>query len=421
MADITRAENRIDNILMRWYSDDTVLLGAWCLVERVPSKTQDTMGIDSSQKPPVIRYNPNFVNSVSLEQLETVMASEGLKLLLRHPTTRLKNPKQLSSVASSIEVNDVMNYFPGDEFVLKPNDFGIETGKYYEFYFRKLLENMKDAQEKIQQIWNSMSDDQKKDAVENAMSQAQSEAEADQQNRDEDGYKNMDNPSDAMKEYHNPDGTSNQDWSENNEVEASIKNYINKQKGADGWGKHTGKAKGSIVAAAKPKISWKEVLRRFHTSVVTGTSIASRKKVNRRYDLQYPGRRREYEAKIIMAIDISGSMSDEDIAEGVAVVNSICRHSHVDYLLFDTQIKDIVKNYRHAKKEININGRGGTDFQCVVDYVDKNKCDGLIIFSDMMAAKPSKPKNTKTLWLSHSKGQKPPVSWGMTAELNRYE
>ncbi len=48
-------------------------------------------------------------------------------------------------------------------------------------------------------------------------------------------------------------------------------------------------------------------------------------------------------------------------------------------------------------------GRGGTDFQPVIDYIDKHKdYDGLIIFTDGFApvpVAPNKNRRTKILWL----------------------
>lgn len=422
MANLDRAKRKIHRVIMRWYSDDPIMLRAWCLVHHVPSKTQETMGIDSRCVPPKIRYNPNFVNALTIEQLETVMASEGFKLLLRHPTTRLKTPKEICNIASSVSVNEIMNYFPGEDYALNTGMFNLESGKYMEFYFRKLKEMADDVQQKVSQVFNQMSDEEKQQLIDDAMkeAEAQAEAEANGEGKDADGYPSMDGKN-PLKEYNDPNGNSNKDWGENIEVDAAVKNFIQKNKSEFGYGKHTGKASQFIIAANKPKISWKEIIRRFHTSVVKGATVSTRKKVNRRYDLTYPGARRQYESEIIMAIDVSGSMSDEDIEEGFAVVNSICKHSKLHYILFDTEIKRVEKNYKIVRKEININGRGGTNFDAIIEYADKNKCDGLIIFSDMMAPAPPKPRNTKVLWLSHSKGQKPPVDWGMTAELNRYE
>jgi predicted metal-dependent peptidase len=152
-----------------------------------------------------------------------------------------------------------------------------------------------------------------------------------------------------------------------------------------------------------------------------GESITSRMKVNRRYDIVMPGYRRKYKSKIIFAIDISGSMSDEDIAEGFAVINSCCKHADIDYLTFDSEIKSIEKNFRKAKKAFKLHGRGGTIVEPVLEYAKEQKADGLVVFSDMYFSAPAEPNHLKVLWLSHTAGQEPPVPWGFKAALKRFD
>lgn len=51
-------------------------------------------------------------------------------------------------------------------------------------------------------------------------------------------------------------------------------------------------------------------------------------------------------------------------------------------------------------------GRGGTDFQEVIDYYKEHKeYDGLIIFTDGYAPIPKIPPNRKILWV-HTTGKK---------------
>ncbi|MFK5282900.1 hypothetical protein ACI3PL_25370, partial [Lacticaseibacillus paracasei] len=76
--------------------------------EKVADPKQKTMGIDSTSLPPTIRYNPNFVNSLTDEVLEAIMASECFKLLLRHPTSRVKKPKKISALSSQVTVDQLI-------------------------------------------------------------------------------------------------------------------------------------------------------------------------------------------------------------------------------------------------------------------------------------------------------------------------
>ena len=115
-------------------------------------------------------------------------------------------------------------------------------------------------------------------------------------------------------------------------------------------------------------------------------------------------------------------MSDDDIAEGFAVINSTCRHAEIHYMLFDTQIKNIEKKMKRAKAAFKIAGRGGTDPDPVLKYVDEHKYDGLVVYSDMyFSANVPKPRKCKVLWLGTQKSSKAPVDWGYHANLNRFE
>ena len=81
-----------------------------------------------------------------------------------------------------------------------------------------------------------------------------------------------------------------------------------------------------------------------------------------------PGYRREYQSKLIFAVDTSGSMTEDDLKEGFAVINNICKHSEIEYVLFDTSIKLIEKKRKNAQTQFKVKGRGGTSFQPVVDH-----------------------------------------------------
>ena len=62
---------------------------------------------------------------------------------------------------------------------------------------------------------------------------------------------------------------------------------------------------------------------------------------------------------------------------------------------------------KKAQKEFKLKGRGGTDFQCVFDFLAKRKnpYDGVIICTDGYASVPRIPKNVnprKVLFLYNS-------------------
>lgn len=427
MADERLAKEKIERVLINWFHDDAMMLGAWCLVDKVADKNQKTMGVDTRVNPPIIKYNPNFVTAIHHEQLESVMAAEGFKMLLRHPTTRLMHPRHISSLSSMVTINQMMGNLRefkdlGDCFPL-PEQYNLDPNKFYEEYFRNLMDQKTKVEEKIQDAWNSMTDEDQNEAVQKMIqnSQGNSENNENSENADSDGYQEYKNGSDALKDHFDPNGSSNKDWGPNNLFDADVQNMVSDNKGSmKNWGSHTSNFFAEIVAANEPKISWKEIVRRFNNSVQTTEVLSSRMKVNRRYDLDSPGSRRKYTTKIAFFVDVSGSMSDKMLQEGFAVINSVCKHAKITYGSFDTEIKQVETKFKKAK-QFKLYGRGGTNTQCVIDWVDEHKYDGLVIFSDMYFNKPTKPRNTKVLWLCTAKDQHPPVEWGFVAKLDMYE
>lgn len=439
MADLNKAKKRMDKIVVNWFVQDPMLLGAWSLVEKIPDKNTKTIGIDTRSQPPSILFNPNFINSLNDEVLEHILANQCFKLLLRHPTTRLKKPKEVASLSSDITVNQMaMKNLPNIDGIFDvipmPDKFKLEKNQWFEKYFRDLMDKLEDSNEQVNKMFGQkgqsqpqpgqgQSDEGGGSGNEEGEGEGQSSGgEGQDPNKDEDGYSKVGSQKDAIKEMMDPRGDTNKNWGENDVLDADVQNMVNERKGSSKmWGKFSADFMNDIVAANTPKISWKEIIRRFNTSVVTTNTISTRKKANRRFDLDAPGRRRVYTTKIIFAVDVSGSMSDEDLAEGFAVINSVCRHAEIEYVLFDTEIKLVEKKMKKAKDKFKIKGRGGTDFEMMCRYADKNKADGMIIFTDGYAAAPNPPKSCKVLWLLTNKQNKPPVDWGFVAHLDRAE
>ena len=425
MADLDKAQKKIDSVIFKLWRRDNVLFGALCLLDKIPDPGYDTMGIDVGNSDRVsLRFNPNFVNSISIERLELVLVIESFRVLLRHPTTRLRDPGHISQLASGLSIHELMNsdlekLLQGiDEVTPAPQRFGLESNGAFEEYFRSLLENSEKTEEQIKQIWNSMSDEEKEKAVQQAV---QNQGEGQQEgNTDEDNYQQFENELDAMKSHTNPNGNANQKWGKNNGFDADVKAFVDKVRHKTRmWGKYTGTAQGQILAAIESKVSCTDIIRKFNCSITTGKSITSRMKINRRFDIERPGYRRVYMPYVIFAIDVSGSMTDEDLAYGFAVINKLLHYCKIMFVQFDTEIKSIEKNYNKARKTFKVHGRGGTDFEQIMNMADDEKVDGTIIYTDGYAGAPHQPK-CKVLWLLQSKGATPPVQWGFKAWLDRF-
>lgn len=110
-------------------------------------------------------------------------------------------------------------------------------------------------------------------------------------------------------------------------------------------------------------------------------------KLSRRYGFLQLGSRYELATRLLVAVDISGSMSGQDVARGFSLVNQFFRHSTagVDVISFDS----VIQGQPVTLSKFEIRGRGGTNFAPVIQFIDEHPTyDGLLIFTDCQAPVP---------------------------------
>ncbi len=418
--EVITARTKIEKVIVRWMTEDDIMFNIMCMLDKNASTSQKTIGIkvNGSNTTPSIEFNPKFVLKVSEEVLEAVILNEGYKILLKHATTRLREPRTISSLASQITTIQLLDQIDTgttiSEFAYGPEDFGLEKNLYFEEYHRQLSNDSDNVDKQIQKNRVQSKASGPADKFKNVATGGDEQGSG----PGDDEPQDFENEQEAMNEYFDPESTSNKDWGSNDMFDAEMKNMIDNKKGSSkSWGKYTGGFIEQIVAAYETKISFREILRRFNTSVTRTSQYDTRMKVNRRYGLKAPGKARKTISKIIFAIDVSGSMSSLELSHGLKTMNSICKHSDVEYVIFDTEIKDHGK-FKHAQNSFKVAGRGGTDFSCICDYANENKVDGLVIFTDGEAPPPQRKPKCRTLWLLTGKTRNAPVDWGFKAHLD---
>ena len=199
-------------------------------------------------------------------------------------------------------------------------------------------------------------------------------------------------------------------WEEFNDLSEAEKKLIEKQvqkilsdakeQTIKKRGNVPGEIEGLIVVEefTKPKFDWKGYLRRF-----TGTSTKIftkkiRRKENRRYE-ENPGLKIKMKQHMLLAIDTSGSVSNDELAEFMNEIHHIHK-AGVDITIVqcDTSIRSI-EPYK-GKNDLKVHGRGGTEFDPVLDYYNANlkKYTSLVYFTDGECYTRVKPKGN-TLWV----------------------
>jgi predicted metal-dependent peptidase len=178
---------------------------------------------------------------------------------------------------------------------------------------------------------------------------------------------------------------------------------------AKGWGSMSGEVKESILKKLESKVDWKKVLRYFIKTSQRASRRSSVKRINKRYAYIHPGKKVQRQAKIAIAIDQSGSVSDEMLSAFFGELNGLAKLAEFTVVPFDTQV-DPNKVYIWKKGQNKAAERvlcGGTDFDAPTAYVNENSFDGVIILTDMEAPKPKACK-AQRMWMTDARGASRP-------------
>lgn len=177
---------------------------------------------------------------------------------------------------------------------------------------------------------------------------------------------------------------------------------------SDMWGTMPGSMVELIKSGLVVKIDYRRILSMFRASVLGSKRRLTRMLPSRRYGFDYMGSKREMTCNLLVAVDVSGSVSTRQVELALAAINRTfkCGIESIDVVTFDTEVYDkSLVTLKKATKQIEVYGRGGTDFQPVVDYYHKaRKYDGLLLITDGCACKPALPQyfSGHILWMLYS-------------------
>ena len=152
-----------------------------------------------------------------------------------------------------------------------------------------------------------------------------------------------------------------------------------------------------------PSFDWKGYLKRF----VGNSTVSYTKKLRRKFNKRYsgnPGLKIKFKNHICVGVDTSGSVSNSELKEFMNELVHMHKTGHkITVVQCDTQINSIEEF--NPRKDWEIKGRGGTEFQPVIDhYNDIGKYTALIYLTDGECYPPEDcPRNA--LWVHSSNCQ----------------
>lgn len=158
------------------------------------------------------------------------------------------------------------------------------------------------------------------------------------------------------------------------------------------------------------KVDWKKVLRYFIKTSQRANKSSTVRRINKRYAYIHPGKKVKRQAKIAIAIDQSGSVSDEMLESFFGELNKLAKLAAFTVIPFDTSVDEKLvyewkKGKAHKAERVMC---GGTCFDAPTEYVNKRgDFDGVIILTDMEAPAPKACK-AQRMWMTDERGASRP-------------
>ena len=366
---------RITRILERWFISEPALFQVLCTHSIEENASMPCPVRSGARK---VEYNPDFVKEMSDEALDQALRTEAIRILLKHPYQRKPDAcsQQAISVGSNLTIGD--NYQFGSLRMEQPGDYDLPTGREYEWYSRRIQELLPP--------------------------EADGDGNGAGNGNDTRGQGGDGDPrTDRLSDNADKNSALSELWDEDDLAVVMIDGIIESTKD---WGSLAGNFAERLKASAKARINWRNVLSGFRASILSTQRKLTRMRPNRRTGFDNMGSIRRFDTKVLVAVDVSGSISSSDLSYFYGVVNSAFRYGFtaVDVIQFDAGVR-VVQSLKKVLRDVAVLGRGGTSFQEPIDYANENGYDGLVILTDGYAPQPILPDNMrcKLVWVCNNR------------------
>ncbi len=331
----------------------------------------------------VIYFNPIIFLTLTIKQMESTLKHEILHIVSMHLIRAKEIQRSYSTLATNIAMDIVVNTYLDH---LPPYATTLEWVNLN--YSLRLLpfESFEYYVDKIQTALDLLEEDP--DAAE------------DDSNKNE-----------LIELNYDPEKT-HDIWEDSSELdEQTLKEFTEKFIDASQKGNIPNYLDSLISALknSKGELPWNLYLKR-----LMGTVESDQKKIITRRNRRQPdrfdlrGQLRSHKANIVVALDISGSISDEEFNQAMIEVFSIVKNYNHEVTIIecDSEIRRVYKVKSVKDIKARINSRGGTKFTPVFEYANTKKINMLVYFTDGKGEEKllSIPKGYKTLWVISGRG-----------------
>lgn len=197
---------------------------------------------------------------------------------------------------------------------------------------------------------------------------------------------------------------------------------------------HAARLKGEMPRGLEellaPKVRWEDELREFVTALCSGYDLPSYRKPNRRFmdsNIVMPSHISETVGRIVIGVDASGSIWGSVLTAFLAEVSALCnvvKPEGVDLLYWDTEVArhETYDENSYAGMTVSTKpaGGGGTNPQCVVDYIKQKGIQPacIVMLTDGEVSSWGKPWPAPTLWCITDRHVTAPVGRSVHINVN---
>lgn len=356
---------RLSDVAQRWFLIEPLLFSMYCTQLLTEN---GNMSIPLRTGGGKIEYNPSLLDNTTDRELADRIKVEALRILLKHPYLRqpFRARPEILFLASNITILDNMGGPKSFCFKLVPQWIvdALPKGKTFEEYYG-LLNRLIPPQP----------------------------------------TENMSGSSGSQSEWSEAAALWEEDTIMSVDINLIIQSVMEGPR--RGWGSLPDNFIECVKASLVPPINVANILKGFKKTILSQRRDLTRLRPSRRYGFEQMGSKYAYTTRVLVAIDVSGSVSSEMLSQMLGMINRIFKQGveHIDVIQFDAGLRGEPQPIRRVINTFKVLGRGGTDFQPAADYyMEHPEYDGLIYVTDGCAPNPEIPQRYRNL----------PVTWIIT-------
>ena len=351
--------------------------GTFCIMMKwIPSEMQGmpeeakTLGVRVVNKGVECVYYPPFIERYSVDDMMFFIQHEIEHIVRLHCVRRGDRHHHIFNIAADMTLHGRKTspkitvptihgkkYVPDiDKWIWVPDDWSVDETA--DHYYEKLMENAVCAKcgKSLNGPGDGGSSDQEKD-------------EGDGDSDDTEGSCS------GKCQCHGQTADNHEIWEQSTESENEARQII-KRLVDDTLEKTQGTAPGhlqdAIDALSTPIVHWNQILRHYQGRYV-GSKRPTWSRRNRRIrKLGFKGVSHHAASRVNVIIDTSGSISQKELQQFFAEIESILTNAKVTCIQWDTDLQAVNKYRRGDWKKIEIKGRGGTMMDRAVNWIVEN-------------------------------------------------